>query len=186
MVELLLQHIIAEPERLDDLGDGLLLIESSKTQEILLKEGIVTIGKRRSDPTASLDFDNERLEEGDMEWRPETLMSLVTPMSRIYCMLHADKRPFSRILIGRGAHNDMVINDPVVSTIHAFIESDANNSQFFLVDNCSKNGTRINACTIDARKPTYIEEGDCICFGRAIFYVVSKGVLSDLVSHYTV
>jgi len=71
----------------------------------------------------------------------------------------------SDITIGRGAENDVVLNDPGVSRNHARIQQAGSGYQ--LLDNGSANGTELNGAVIG--KPTPLRDGDRIGVGPIIF-----------------
>ena len=67
------------------------------------------------------------------------------------------------ITLGRGADNTIVLEDAEVSRHHARIEW--TNSQPYLVDLGSANGTQINGATVPADTPHPIERGDHVLIG---------------------
>ncbi|HUJ28454.1 MAG TPA: FHA domain-containing protein, partial [Myxococcales bacterium] len=70
-----------------------------------------------------------------------------------------------KVTIGRGAENDVVLNDGGVSRLHARIEKQG--SAWMLLDNGSANGTELNGATID--KPRQLRAGDRIGVGPVTF-----------------
>jgi len=73
------------------------------------------------------------------------------------------KRPF---LIGKmEEHVDGVIQDEMVSRIHAEIKND--NGSYFLTDLNSTNGTFLNGRRLEANETAAIREEDVICFATA-------------------
>ena len=71
----------------------------------------------------------------------------------------------ARVTIGRGAENDVVLNDAGVSRTHARIERQA--AGWMLLDNGSANGTELNGATIG--KPSQLRAGDRIGVGPVTF-----------------
>jgi len=69
------------------------------------------------------------------------------------------------VTIGRGAENDVVLNDPGVSRNHARIQRSGPGYQ--LLDNGSANGTELNGSVIEA--PTWLRDGDRIGVGPITF-----------------
>ncbi len=70
--------------------------------------------------------------------------------------------------LGRGLENDFVLNDDrTVSRQHASITFE--NGSFFIIDLCSKNGTRVNGRKVD-RERFSLSSGDCLCIGITEFY----------------
>lgn len=73
------------------------------------------------------------------------------------------------VTIGRGAENDVVLNDAGVSRTHARIQKQG--PAFLLLDNGSANGTELNGVTIG--KPSTLRAGDKIGVGPVTFEFVS-------------
>jgi len=70
--------------------------------------------------------------------------------------------------LGRGLENDFVLNDDrTVSRQHASIIFE--NGSFFIIDRCSKNGTRVNGRKVDGERVS-LSSGDCLCIGITEFY----------------
>ncbi len=69
------------------------------------------------------------------------------------------------VTIGRGATNDVVLNDAGVSRNHARIQRQG--SGYFLLDNGSSNGTELNGVVIE--RPQLLREGDLIGVGPVAF-----------------
>ncbi len=67
--------------------------------------------------------------------------------------------------IGTNFRNDVQINSGVVSRFHATIKID-NKGRTFIVDNGSKNGTKVNGIKIAKDVPTPIKRGDNIILGN--------------------
>jgi type III secretion system (T3SS) inner membrane Yop/YscD-like protein len=70
-----------------------------------------------------------------------------------------------RVTIGRGAENDVVLNDAGVSRNHARIERQT--AGWMLLDNGSANGTELNGAVI--QKPSQLRAGDRIGVGPVTF-----------------
>lgn len=69
------------------------------------------------------------------------------------------------VTIGRGAENDVVLNDSGVSRNHARIQKQG--AQWVLLDNGSANGTELNGVVI--AKPAMLRAGDKIGVGPVVF-----------------
>ena len=88
----------------------------------------------------------------------------------------------ARVTIGRDKHNDFVLSQSTVSTMHAKIEY--RDKLFFLEDLRSTNGTRLNGRTIKPGQPTLIKSGDHIKFADQEFkferpdYLISGNTIS--------
>jgi len=74
------------------------------------------------------------------------------------------------VTIGRGAENDVVLNDAGVSRTHARIERQG--AAWMLLDNGSANGTELNGAVI--AKPTSLRAGDRIGVGPVTFEFFSQ------------
>lgn len=77
-----------------------------------------------------------------------------------------------RITIGRGTGNDILVDDPVVSTQHAVITTNKNTFMpeildVFYKDLKSTNGSRINK--IEPKEKQKLRQGDIIQIGRSLF-----------------
>ena len=70
-----------------------------------------------------------------------------------------------RVTIGRGAENDVVLNDAGVSRTHARIERRV--TGWMLLDNGSANGTELNGAAME--KPSQLRAGDRIGVGPVTF-----------------
>lgn len=70
-----------------------------------------------------------------------------------------------RVTIGRGAENDVVLDDAGVSRTHARIERQV--AGWMLLDNGSANGTELNGATLG--KPSQLRAGDRIGVGPVTF-----------------
>jgi hypothetical protein len=76
------------------------------------------------------------------------------------------KSDFATISVGRGADNDVVIDDSTVSEYHATIAQ--SNGRFRLHDTNSSNGTAVNG---KSAADTPLADGDLVQFGNARFTV---------------
>jgi pSer/pThr/pTyr-binding forkhead associated (FHA) protein/Mg-chelatase subunit ChlD len=75
-----------------------------------------------------------------------------------------------KITIGRDEKSDFVINKPTISSLHATIEY--REAAFFLVDQRSSNGTRLNDHKLEAGQPAHMKSGDSIKFADREFKFV--------------
>jgi pSer/pThr/pTyr-binding forkhead associated (FHA) protein len=76
------------------------------------------------------------------------------------------------ITLGRSASNDILVDDPIVSTQHAIIRTKKNAFMpevldVFYEDLNSTNGSRINKMKLT--KPQQLKQGDIIQIGRSVF-----------------
>jgi pSer/pThr/pTyr-binding forkhead associated (FHA) protein/Mg-chelatase subunit ChlD len=76
----------------------------------------------------------------------------------------------ARINIGRSQRNDIVIQQPAVSSFHATI--DFRNMAFYLEDQRSTNGTQLNGLRMAPNEPLRLKSGDRITFAKYDFKFV--------------
>lgn len=69
--------------------------------------------------------------------------------------------------IGRSKRNDLIIEEPAISSFHATIEY--RNMYFYLEDQRSTNGTMVNDQKLSANEPIRLKSGDCISFAKFKF-----------------
>lgn len=77
-----------------------------------------------------------------------------------------------RITLGRSTENDILVDDPIVSSEHAVITTSQNAFMPELLDVTysdlkSTNGSKINKMALN--KPQLLKQGDIIQIGRSIF-----------------
>ncbi len=87
----------------------------------------------------------------------------------------------ARVTVGRDAKNDLTLPTPTVSNLHAIIEY--REGAFFLEDQRSTNGTRLNDHQVPANKPVRLKSGDRIGFANLVFKFVR---LDQIISGDTV
>lgn len=87
----------------------------------------------------------------------------------------------SRVTVGRDEENDLTLATPTVSNLHATIEY--REGAFFLEDQRSTNGTRLNDQQMVANRPVRLKSGDRIGFANLVFKFVR---LDQIVSGDTV
>lgn len=75
-----------------------------------------------------------------------------------------------RLTIGRGKSNDIIIAQPSISGFHATIEF--RNLSFYLEDQHSTNGTRLNKRRLPANEPVRLKGGDHITLAKFQFKFV--------------
>jgi pSer/pThr/pTyr-binding forkhead associated (FHA) protein len=86
-----------------------------------------------------------------------------------------------RATVGRDDKNDLMLPTPTVSNLHAIIEY--REGAFFLEDQRSTNGTRLNDHQVPANKPVRLKSGDRISFANLAFKFVR---LDQIISGDTV
>lgn len=78
--------------------------------------------------------------------------------------------------IGSNFRNDVVVNNGTVSRYHACLKISKNGRKAFIVDNTSKNGTKVNGINIQRNQPVQVKRGDNIVCGNED--------VTDLLSEY--
>ena len=84
--------------------------------------------------------------------------------------------PRSRITVGRGLNNDVVLSEPSVSNQHAWFELDEYGS-LMIQDAGSKNGTIVNGRRLGMREVSWIQPMDQIKFGSLSTFTCTPAVL---------
>lgn len=127
---------------------------------------LLIIFKNSRGKTSDLAFRGNR---NDMspEIRPDVQAELIDvehiiPQDSI--SLTIDKASVS---IGRGSNNDIVVPEKVISSLHATISY--KNGQYYLEDNRSTNGTRLNNKLIEQNTKVTLKSGDIIHFAKYEF-----------------
>ncbi len=87
----------------------------------------------------------------------------------------------ARVTVGRDEKNDLMFPSATVSNLHAIIEY--REGAFFLEDQRSTNGTRLNDHQVPANKPVRLKSGDRISFANLAFKFVR---LDQIISGDTV
>jgi hypothetical protein len=86
----------------------------------------------------------------------------------------------SKLYVGRGAENDVVLEERSISTTHAFLES-AEDGSWRLVDAGSRNGIRHNGAKVNTRDGSALASGDVLVLGDVpLAYFSSAEMLSFL------
>ncbi|HET6149980.1 MAG TPA: tetratricopeptide repeat protein [Polyangia bacterium] len=84
----------------------------------------------------------------------------------------------SAITFGRGNSNDVVLPDPFVSKVHAFLRRSERGWE--LADAGARNGAWIGGRRLDAKgAPAPVRSGDLLTFGRVVFFFLDAGDLWD-------
>jgi hypothetical protein len=91
---------------------------------------------------------------------------------------HFDK---SRVTVGRDDKNDLTLATPTISNLHATVEY--REGAFFLEDQRSTNGTRLNGHQLQPNRPVRLKSGDRIGFANLDFKFVR---LDQIISGDTV
>jgi hypothetical protein len=86
-----------------------------------------------------------------------------------------------RVIVGRPRNSDVVLRDPSVSKLPAWLER-ADDGRYFVSDAGSHNGTRGGADALVPRKPWSVAAGDLVQFGNVQATFCPAGDFWDLVA----
>ena len=79
--------------------------------------------------------------------------------TKVYPLVKSDRNPFKHMLtIGRAANNDIIIDSPAVSKVHAYLAVAADGSHS-IADQRSKNGTRVEGRRLFERETLPLVDG---------------------------
>ncbi|MBI2026449.1 MAG: GGDEF domain-containing protein [Deltaproteobacteria bacterium] len=82
-----------------------------------------------------------------------------------------------RVVMGRGGHVELRVNESSISREHAEIEFDPNAHSVILTDLRSTNGTYVNNVAIDS---VTLKEGDIIRLGSTLFKFLPRGNIENV------
>jgi hypothetical protein len=112
--------------------------------------------------------------------KPEAMRLLVFPV---------EKRPgsafASRVSIGRTEQCDITIPDSRISKLHAYLEADSTGS-YVLVDNGSRNGTKVNGRPLTPNTRVPIAVGAVLEFGTFSFNFVDGAYIYSKLSQVAI
>jgi len=148
------------------------LIEAAKSSEILLPKG-ESVQRNQTwstQPFTLNDADAEAHKEARIA-RMMAMQDLVAGSSQVLPLIQAGQHESRDICIGRAKRNDIVIVDDTISSIHAAIEETG--VAMLLVDRNSSNGTFVNRNQLNPGDPLPLVSGDCVRFGKRVFYYLT-------------
>ncbi|MEM9694136.1 MAG: FHA domain-containing protein [Myxococcota bacterium] len=82
------------------------------------------------------------------------------------------------ITVGRSRNNDIVLYDPSVSKVHAFLEHD-DRDRLYVADQGSTNFTRVRGRIIEADQTVNFALGDPVQFGDVVLRIIGPETLWD-------
>lgn len=108
------------------------------------------------------------------------MLELAQPHHRVISLIKSTRNPFAgMITVGRARNNDVCINSVQVSKIHCFLHQ--TDSQWYVEDNSSTNGTEINAALVEGKFHRALQSGDEITFaGTATLFLDAVGLKAIL------
>jgi hypothetical protein len=72
------------------------------------------------------------------------------------------------VSVGRATNNDIVLNHPAVSKLHAFFRAETDGSGFTLTDSGSTGGTQVGHRLLMPNKSEPVKDGQSVVFGGAV------------------
>jgi pSer/pThr/pTyr-binding forkhead associated (FHA) protein len=84
------------------------------------------------------------------------------------------------VTIGRSRRCDVRVENDSVSKVHGSVVFDASAGEYFLIDENSRNGTRINGEPLTPGTPTAVWSGAHVSFGDAVFVFLDPPTLRKL------
>ena len=148
------------------------LVESAYSTEVLLPKGeaIQRTPTWSTQPFKLEDLEEEKHKQVRIE-RMMALQDLVSDSSQVIKLVLSGQHSGPHIAIGRAKRNDVVINDETVSSVHASIENTG--AAMLLIDRNSSNGTFVNQQRLAPGEPMPLTSGDCIRFGKRVYYYLT-------------
>jgi len=107
----------------------------------------------------------------EREERMLALQSLVTDASEVLPLIKSGQNPSPNVCVGRAKRNDIIITDPAISSLHASFEGQGD--AFVLIDHNSSNGTFVNCRRLGEGERVHLVSGDCVRFGRRVYYFLT-------------
>lgn len=86
----------------------------------------------------------------------------------------------SPVTIGRSRRCDVRVENDSVSKVHGSVVFDAPSGEYFLIDENSRNGTRINGEPLTPGVPSAVWSGAHVAFGDAVFVFLDPPTLRKL------
>jgi len=84
------------------------------------------------------------------------------------------------VTIGRSRRCDVRVDNDSVSKVHGSVVYDQGRSAYMLVDENSRNGTRVNGQSLSPGVPTPVYAGAQVAFGDAVFVFIDPPTLRKL------
>jgi hypothetical protein len=149
------------------------LVEASTGDEVLVPKQQEKRGRGQRWTTQRVDLDKEGIDRANEERieRMLALQPLIADGAIIYPIEKSTDSKSPHIMIGRAKHSDVTIVDDTVSSVHAQIEQDEDD--LLLSDAGSSNGVFVNRRPIQPGERCRLTTGDCVRFGRKVFYYMN-------------
>lgn len=98
----------------------------------------------------------------------------------IFPIVKTRNNPFiKKITVGRASIHDIILKDTSISKFHAYFQVD-DNKDYYLVDNDSTNGTKINDKEISSSNFILLKDTDKISFSNMNFIFYKPSTLYDV------
>jgi len=115
---------------------------------------------------------SDATEDESSSQRMMALQALVGDGSLVLHLVKTDNNPSANVCIGRSKRNDVIIDHDTVSSVHAWVDLDG--AFPILLDRHSANGTFVNGSKLKPDVPTPLSSGDCVRFGKRVFYFLDR------------
>ncbi len=152
----------------DELGDSMWT-----TGLVRPEEGLSEVDNLRDD---TWEYKDGALHGG---WEDaKKLLDRVLPTSEVHLLMKqagATNNP-SKVFIGRGKQNDVLIRHETVSSIHLQVEP-LDDDRVIAVDCRSSNGTYLNGRVLEPNKQEILRSGDCLRIGQCTYYFLGRNSL---------
>ena len=151
------------------------LVEASTGDEVLLpkQQSQPGHGQRQRWTTQRVDLDAAEIDRANEE-RKERMLALQPLIADDATIFPLEKRADGtspHIMIGRAKLSDVMLVDDTISSVQAQIEDDEGDTM--LSDAGSSNGTFVNRRRLNPGERVRLLTGDCIRFGRRVFYFMT-------------
>ena len=149
------------------------LVEASTADEVVVPKQQGKRGRGQRWTTQRVDLDAGEIDRANEERieRMLALQPLIADSAIIYPIEKSPDSPSPHIMVGRAKRSDVMIADDTVSSVHAQIEEDE--GELLLSDAGSSNGVFVNKRPIQPGERCRLTTGDCVRFGRKVFYYMT-------------
>jgi pSer/pThr/pTyr-binding forkhead associated (FHA) protein len=159
-------------------------VEATSNNEIVIDEQRLEVAKRQWDTAV---IDQHAVVAAIGPEKPaidlSSLRQLVSESSLVYELHKTQRNRSPEICLGRAKRNDIRIEDPSVSSLHARLE-ETSDGDYDIVDLNSRNGTFINRERVPSGSSKRLSDGDCVRVGKRVFYYVSGATVGEWLRSY--
>lgn len=102
----------------------------------------------------------------------------------IHPIVKTRNNPFiKKITVGRASIHDIIIKEPTISKFHAYFQVDEEQN-YYLVDNDSTNGTKLNDKDIASNNFILLKDSDKITFSNINFMFYKPSTLYEILKDF--